>query len=311
MAVHAARGETKEAQRTAQEANAAMDGLANGIPLVGHVKAGVHLALGDQPAAEEAWRAATRTTCVVAGGVGGAVTSGPVGAVAGGMAGGALVDGTCTLCDSVVDGKYVPYGSLQILQQVFDNEGVEKSGPLFDLVALIVFDGYAGYNAGEQFIQRQRAFASPEEIAQATKTTKVGEPQLFHNPGEGYVVAWDGPTNNLMQYDVVDAILKKTNHTVEVYAGTHAGPNTIVPTQSMADVRFYNLMKARYANHPRVNVHNIGTVGAKCNALTAHKTPGVAVVRGGCYGAKFYPQGAGKLNLLGNAKARGLTLASS
>jgi len=38
--------------------------------------------------------AATRTTCVIAGGAGGLVCGGPAGAIAGGVAGGAVMDGT-------------------------------------------------------------------------------------------------------------------------------------------------------------------------------------------------------------------------
>ena len=60
--------------------------------MLGHVKGIIHYAVGDNEGGDEAMKAATRTSGVIAGGMGGFIVGGPVGAVAGGMSGGAVMD---------------------------------------------------------------------------------------------------------------------------------------------------------------------------------------------------------------------------
>ena len=69
---------------------------ANGFPVVGHIKGGIHRLAGDTAGADAAFSSANRTTCVVGGAVGGFLAGGPAGAVAGGVAGGAAMDGIKT-----------------------------------------------------------------------------------------------------------------------------------------------------------------------------------------------------------------------
>ncbi|XP_045783131.1 uncharacterized protein LOC123879470 [Maniola jurtina] len=53
------------------------------IPVVGHVKAGVHYAVGDDAGGRNAMVQATRSTAVLTGGAVGAVIGGPIGMVTG------------------------------------------------------------------------------------------------------------------------------------------------------------------------------------------------------------------------------------
>lgn len=65
-----------------------MGNLVDGIPLVGHLKGGIHHLAGDHEGGNEALEASTRTCAVIGLGVGGFAVGGPAGAVAGGLAGG-------------------------------------------------------------------------------------------------------------------------------------------------------------------------------------------------------------------------------
>jgi hypothetical protein len=73
-----------------------MQKVVDSIPVAGHIKGGVHYALGQNEEGDEAMKAASRSTGVVLGGVGGFAAGGPFGAIAGGVAGGAAMDGIIT-----------------------------------------------------------------------------------------------------------------------------------------------------------------------------------------------------------------------
>ena len=63
------------------------DGVLNGVPVVGHIKGGIHYACGDKDGGDQAMKAASRTTGVLGGGAVG-ILGGPAGMIAGGVAGG-------------------------------------------------------------------------------------------------------------------------------------------------------------------------------------------------------------------------------
>ena len=58
-----------------------VNGVLDGTPVVGHVKGAIHDVCGDDEGARKAYFSANRSTGVLAGGVGGALLGGPVGAV--------------------------------------------------------------------------------------------------------------------------------------------------------------------------------------------------------------------------------------
>lgn len=73
-----------------------MQNVIDSIPVAGHIKGGVHYAMGENRKGDESMKSASRSTGVVLGGIGGFAAGGPVGAVAGGIAGGAAMDGIIT-----------------------------------------------------------------------------------------------------------------------------------------------------------------------------------------------------------------------
>lgn len=133
---------------TATRAVRVVDGVTSGLPVVGHVKGGIQLALGDKEGGQATLLAATRTTGVIGGGLVG-IAGGPAGMVAGGMAGGVAMDGLITGAESLDHGEYRPHGSLEAWRKVANAESAEDVvGGIVDSVLLPVGDGLVGLAAG-------------------------------------------------------------------------------------------------------------------------------------------------------------------
>ena len=84
--------------------------VVDAIPVVGHVKGGIHHLAGDEAGALRAYKSSSRSTGATGGALVGLVTAGPVGAYAGALAGGACVDVLVTSIDSAVQGEHRPFG---------------------------------------------------------------------------------------------------------------------------------------------------------------------------------------------------------
>lgn len=110
-------GDEKGARETQKAFLNTVNGVANGIPVVGHVKGVVHYACGDKDGGDQAMKSSSRSVgkelisiffyyCslnlieykkgVVGGGIGGFFVAGPAGAIFGGIAGGSAMDGITT-----------------------------------------------------------------------------------------------------------------------------------------------------------------------------------------------------------------------
>lgn len=125
-----------------KEPSSYVDSFINGIPLVGHIKGGMHYATGDIEGGRTAMKAATRTSAVVAGGVVGFSILGPVAAVCGGAISGLASDAVITAYDTECKGTPQPYGSMEAVADTQDRDKLCKAG------ATLVADGLIGYGAG-------------------------------------------------------------------------------------------------------------------------------------------------------------------
>ena len=107
-------------------------------------------------------KAATRTTGVMAGGVGGFVVGGPAGAVAGGIYGGVFMDTTT----SAVTNE--PYGYIAAIDNLAKNP---NPGDVFDTLMMPVGDGLTGYTAGQTYnrITANRSSGSKSASGQPSK----------------------------------------------------------------------------------------------------------------------------------------------
>lgn len=119
-----------------------MGDMADGIPVVGHIKGAIEYAIGDTEAGDQSMKAASRSTAVIAGAVGGFFVGGVAGSVAGGVVAGAAMDGIITGFDSAVHHEYRPYGEVAAITNMV--HGHHDAGEIFDFAAGIGFDALAG-----------------------------------------------------------------------------------------------------------------------------------------------------------------------
>jgi len=139
--VEHASGKHEEAKKTWSYLGKNYEGMVDTIPLVGHIKGGIHYATGDTQRGDEIMKAATRPIGTVVGGVGGLIVAGPAGAVVGGIAGGAAMDGVITGVESAINKEYVPHGYVKTATRLVKSEG--SAGEYFDTGMNIAFDGLA------------------------------------------------------------------------------------------------------------------------------------------------------------------------
>ncbi|CAL4110425.1 unnamed protein product, partial [Meganyctiphanes norvegica] len=131
--------EDKHAARdTQKEFLQAMSGILNGIPVIGHVKGGMHYALKDRKAGTASIKAANHTTAAITGGALGFMAAGPGGAIVGGIIGGTAADTVTTSIQYKATGKYRPEGILQPLSDP------KNPGKWVDGVTGVLLDGISG-----------------------------------------------------------------------------------------------------------------------------------------------------------------------
>lgn len=147
--VEVSMGDAEAARRTQIEQGKMLNGLVDSVPVVGHIKGGVHYACGDRNGGDAAMKASSRTTGVLGGGAVGFIAGGPVGAVAGGIAGGGILDGATTAVDSGIHGEFRPSGYVAAVNECVNEGGCKKAGAIFDAALMPVGDGLAGYAAGQ------------------------------------------------------------------------------------------------------------------------------------------------------------------
>ncbi|PBK94158.1 hypothetical protein ARMGADRAFT_1101061 [Armillaria gallica] len=114
--------------------------IADNIPIVGHVKGLVHLALCDTEAAIHSEEAATRTLAVIGAGALTAGTGGAATPILAGVVAGVVADAAITGIESVRHQKYEPQGYLGAVSELQS----DWRGGLFDIVALGMGDAVLG-----------------------------------------------------------------------------------------------------------------------------------------------------------------------
>ncbi|KAL2635780.1 hypothetical protein R1flu_007259 [Riccia fluitans] len=127
-----------------------VDGVTDGIPVIGHAKGGIMYAIGDNERGGRAMKAASRTTGVMAAGAGGFLVGGPAGAVVAGIAGGAAMDGITTGVESAIHDEFRPNGQIAAWTEVA--KGENPNGVIGGVIGGLltpVCDGLAGYGAGK------------------------------------------------------------------------------------------------------------------------------------------------------------------
>jgi hypothetical protein len=141
--------------------------MMDSMPVVGHTKAVVHYALGDEEGGDRAMLASTRTTVVMGAGAGGFLVAGPGGAAVAGVVAGTEWDlGTA----AVTKGK-----QLNGICKVIDNPTSVDS--YFEYGATVAGDAMTGY-AGGKIAQR---VTQASEIRTADNFKKLRQEKGFTN----------------------------------------------------------------------------------------------------------------------------------
>ena len=141
--IHWCAGDNEAAWKTQTQFVKGLGDFVDGVPVVGHIKGGIHYAYGDREGGDQAMKSASRTVGVMGGAAIGGLIAGPVGAVAGGIAGGASLDGITTGVDSAIHGEFRPSGQVAAVTGMIKGEATV--GDYFDSVTGIAFDGITGY----------------------------------------------------------------------------------------------------------------------------------------------------------------------
>ena len=90
--VHSLSGDQKQARQVQKEFGKNLNVAVDSVPVIGHIKGGVHYALGDSDGGSTAIKRATKPIGIIVGGATGLVVGGITGAVEGAEIGGKAVD---------------------------------------------------------------------------------------------------------------------------------------------------------------------------------------------------------------------------
>lgn len=168
-------GNMEGAKETQMEFLSMINDTVNSIPIVGHAKGVVHYIAGDKMGGDEAMKSASHTTGTIGGGIAGFGLLGPIGAITGGIAGGAIMDATITTADTLIHDEERPYGYLNQIKQIKENP--EDAGQWVDMATSLAFDGLAGHTAGVAYNQQ-----TAKETAKAKKNRNKGKNQKHQKP---------------------------------------------------------------------------------------------------------------------------------
>ena len=171
-----AAGDSKAARETQMECLGFFNAFIDCIPIVGHVKGGIHYACGDREGGDKAMKSASRTVGVMGGATIGFFVGGPVGAAAGGISGGLALDGLTTGIDSAVHEEYRPSG--MVLQATNIVKDPKNPGLWFDALAISVFDGWSGFTIGKYGNKVKMYHQNKAEIT--AKIGKEGHMQAYN-----------------------------------------------------------------------------------------------------------------------------------
>ncbi|KAL3837580.1 hypothetical protein ACJMK2_022928 [Sinanodonta woodiana] len=177
--VQAIAGDCEGARETQIQFLKGINGMVNSVPVVGHVKGAVHYVCGDKEGGDNAMKAASHTTGVIGGGVGGFLVGGPVGAAAGGAYGGVLMDGIISLAEVAVDGeKAKPYGACDTIMRIIEDPS--DGGNYVDLIGATAFDAMTGYTAGQGIGKKIEYNIKKRKLA---KTVGVNNANMIEDTG--------------------------------------------------------------------------------------------------------------------------------
>lgn len=285
-------GKRKSAKKTQKEQLKYLNGVVNGVPVVGHVKGFIHYALGDKKGCNHCMEAASRSTAVVGGAVLGSA-GGPVGAAAGAAAAGVAADGVATGIASAKHQKWRGHGAWALISAARDAPGREKAGHIFDAISAILGDALAGYAVGE-VLEAKKYTARPVNDSKFSTEFQGEKIELVSMEKEGAakVYVHDTMTDFDMNMQVLqDMSQAHPDSQIHVAAGCHGAPAQCCFTSNMApdwvhEPTFYTDYSIwRGADRPaNLVVYDMTSASGVTQFKAAMKTPGNVCYIDWCYG---------------------------
>lgn len=234
----------KAARETQLEQLRFLSGVADSLPVVGHIKGAIHYGVGDKESGDNAMKSASRTTASIGGAVGGFFVGGPVGSALGAASAGYAMDGITTGVHSAVDGKFRPSGIVAAGRCVAKD--TTDPGRWFDFVAPVAMDAIA---VGIAAAAQPRWRLEQKMGKNATEIAMKGRGRMKDLAKSGRLDGLDGENVMAIAYD------KKTgmrfdghNKAVRDRLGIpDLKPDPLLPGARTACAEFHALQKAKEA----------------------------------------------------------------
>lgn len=158
--------------------------LADGVPVVGHVKGVVHYIAGDREKGDHCMKAASRSAAVVAATVATAGMGAPLMA-ASAVAAGVAMDEVTTVCDSLVHQELRPNGHFASIVKAIESS---DAGDYADAALGFTFEcgtAYAGAHFADKLAQKQNTTRVYRTLNSEEATLAVSERTLPRGYGAG------------------------------------------------------------------------------------------------------------------------------
>lgn len=140
-------GDNEAARKTQIKFLKSVEIFVDSVPVVGHIKGGIHYAIGQKEKGHSAMKSSSGTVVSIAAGVGGTMVAGPIGGASSAVAASKCFDATVTLIDTAAngyrnDGRPRFYGSLNAADKICRSKS--SSGEVFDFVLEIGLNAFGG-----------------------------------------------------------------------------------------------------------------------------------------------------------------------
>lgn len=140
-------GDNEAARNTQIKFLKSVELFVDSVPVAGHIKGGIHYAIGQKEKGHSAMKSASGTVVSITAGVGGTMVAGPIGGASSAVAASKLYDGLVTSLDTAVnghreDGRPRLYGSLIAADKIYRSKS--SSGEVFDFLLDIGLNAVGG-----------------------------------------------------------------------------------------------------------------------------------------------------------------------
>lgn len=185
--VQSLNGDNEAARNTQIKFCENLEGVCDSLPVVGHIKGGIHYILGQNERGHLAMKSASGSVVLIIAATGGTIAGGPAGGAAASLAASKGYEVMITAIDTTLngrreDGRFRYYGSLNAVDNILRFES--SSGEVFDLIVETAYTTVSGASVGKVG-KGFRNFAKSvgSEIIKLNPGKKVVKPIISYKKG--------------------------------------------------------------------------------------------------------------------------------